>query len=326
MTLEPKKEICFTQTEVLQNKFSDLVFNTSRANISVRCTYRGFVEIPKNKFNIAPPIQTYIHRNYTIVKDGVVNFEKLPVKLDNTTFEVLKSKGMVNGVNNGTILLDVSDLPVVNRAMTKELNVLDYVNLNYQYLSKQAELKVFNHNLKELFPKQSEGFVARFGQEGADWLKEIGITEFNGFSPKTVYAESTDFYYCPTMDCSFKGKTLPTVAKTVEAIAKDKLNSLGVQLMATAVKEINGYLETDEYKNAVDKPKVLELWLNKRKIELTSQKRDIEFKIAQTVTAKLLSKAEWSDVDIIDDGKVNTTINDTELIAEIIEKEIEVKI
>lgn len=327
LATEPTKELFFVKAGILQNKFSDLVFNTSRANISVRCTYGGYVEVPKNNFNVPPTVQTYVHRNYTIVKDGVVNFEILPVKLDQKTFTELQRNNMVDGdYTNETILLNISELPVVNRAMTKELSVKDYVNLNYRYLGKQAWLKVFNHNIKELCPKQSEGFVARFGQDGADWLKEIGITEFNGFSPKTVFAESTDFYYCPTLDCSIKGKTLPTVSKAVEAVEKNKLNSVGVQLMADAINNINEFLNSDVYQNAIDKDKVFEIYLKDTAKTLTAQKREIEYNLAQIVTAKLLSKSEWTDVDEIVDGKVKINIDGKEVIAEIIEKEIEVKI
>lgn len=327
LATEPTKELFFVKTGTLQNKFSNLVFNTSRANISVRCTYGGYVEVPRNSFNIPPNVQTYIHRNYTIVKDGVVNFEILPVKLDQRTFAELQRNNMVDGdYTNETVLLDISELPVVNRAMTKELSVEDYVSLSYQYLTKQAWLKVFNHHIKELCPKQSEAFVARFGQEGADWLKEIGITEFNGFSPKSVYAESTDFYYCPTLDCSLKGKTLPTVTKAIEAMEKGKLNSLGVQLMAQALEQISLFLDADDYKNAIDKDKVFEIWLKQRKTELTNDKQDLEYRIAQMVTTKLLSKSEWADAEKIVDGKVNITIALTNVVAEIIEKEIEVKI
>ena len=64
--------------------------------------------------------------------------------------------------------------------------------------------------------------------ECAAWLKEIGITDYNGFAPLTDTEESTDFYMSVNLATKIKGlSSLPKV----EDVSMDttKLQSYGIK-------------------------------------------------------------------------------------------------
>lgn len=314
-------EVNFVQDSILDNRFSNLAFNSKKANVSIRCQFGGFIKLPQNKFGI-DTIQTYIYRQYAILKDGILNFDILPVYLDNSTFEVLKSKGLVSGDwGTGVYLLDLTNLPTTNRKSIKALSVVDFANTSLETLELQGKLKVYNNYVNDLYPKTSSKFLAMYGEEGEQWLKSLGITEFNGFNAPSETEESTDFYMSPTVEVKIKGETLPSVKDAIDKKDNSKV-SLGTKFMAEAVKEVEAYLESEEYKNAADKTALFKIFLEGKKNAYLSQKRQLENKLAQMVLGKLLSRTEWSDATVLVDGKF--TIGDVDFT--VVEKEEQVKL
>lgn len=88
----------------------------------------------------------------------------------------------------------------------------------------RAAQKVFNTIKKDKFPRKSEGFSVRYGDEAATWLKEQGFTDYSGFGPKTVQAEAKDFYLGKELKVSLKGySTIPSLNEFKKQAAKVKI-------------------------------------------------------------------------------------------------------
>lgn len=60
---------------------SDVVWNEERANLSIRVKYEGKVALPSNKFGLTE-VDSYKYNTYSIVKDGLVNVEHLPINFN----------------------------------------------------------------------------------------------------------------------------------------------------------------------------------------------------------------------------------------------------
>src|SRR5690606_33154394 len=79
-----------------------LVFNETRPNVSVQTRRAGTVDLKARKngnFKKVPDqFQTFIYRNYSIVRDGIINVDRLPVRLTKATLKSLTDAGMPESV------------------------------------------------------------------------------------------------------------------------------------------------------------------------------------------------------------------------------------
>ena len=66
-----------------------LVYNKSRANVSINCTVHGHNVWTDGSDKIEP---TTVFRNYTVVKDGVKNVQTLVVKCSLITFDAIPTR------------------------------------------------------------------------------------------------------------------------------------------------------------------------------------------------------------------------------------------
>ena len=176
---------------------TNLTYNEERPNISVLVKIPGTVDISDRLTpaysNVPEKFATFVYRNYAIVKDGLVNIAKLPVKVTATTATKLVAKGFVVS-SDGIVVLDLSEMPVINRNMVKACSAKTLFTQAWNLLCAQAKAKVINDYKKARSPRISKGFEELYGAEASAWLKELGFTDYSGFSPKAVQAEASDFY------------------------------------------------------------------------------------------------------------------------------------
>jgi hypothetical protein len=107
-----------------------LVYAEDRPNVSIGTTINGTVRIPLQKqkeFALPGLFDTFIHRNYTIVRDGVLNVKELIIESDDSLLELFDSKELVYTEYNNNIILDLSQLPLVNRKMVNNLNLSKFL-------------------------------------------------------------------------------------------------------------------------------------------------------------------------------------------------------
>lgn len=303
---------------------TDLVWNESRANLSVRIYIEGEAILPENSFGI-DKINSFKYNTFTLVKDGIVNVKKLPVLYSKELMDILVANNVgftydntihnahVTGTTYGqTIVIDLTSIPIVNRGMVKTVSAMELAKQQWGLKKLQGDKKVYDYYKKQLFPKTSKSFVELVGQEATDWLKEVGITDFNGFAPKVTSAEATDFYMSVVLDTKIKGlSSLPKVAdvlKKIESGAKLKLNEF---VMADAIKKYQAQLDSDMYKSLGEEQQkgVLKTYLETKSAILNKQRRKVLQDIAEIKFSLILSKKWFSEFKSFDENKLNINLD-----------------
>ncbi len=232
----------------------NLVMNETRPNVSIQVRVGGTVALDSPPNDLPSSFPSFIYRNYTIIKDGILNVKVLPVSLSGETFKKLNAQGVlrhdlkpistdqVTGdhvLSKGIYLLDLSKLPIINRRMIREVSARVLFEQSYKLEILKAGNKVLKDYLKEFDIEKSKGFVDQYGPEATAWLKEQGITEFSGFSPKVTLAESTDFYMGKEIKISIKGlSSLPSVKDVKKAMEAKKTLTISQSLIADAIKTV----------------------------------------------------------------------------------------
>ncbi len=294
---------------------SSLTLNEDRPNVSVLVRKTGSVDVtarltPALSGKIPGVLPTFVYRNYTIIKDGLVNVKVLPVKISDATmaeFTTAMSDGRMSPeavtFDGDVALVNLEKLPVLNRQMVGSVSAKQFFAAQFELLRVQASQKVYNAYVKELLPaKKSDGFVASYGEDGAAWLKEQGFTDYSGFSPKSVQAESTDVYMAKELKTSVKGYSkLPTLKELREMVAKGKVNAPGV-LMLPAVEEVDAFLASKIYTKAAAKDAVLESWLDGQATDAKKRTRGLIRDLAQTAFALIVGQVWFSEFASLDEN------------------------
>jgi hypothetical protein len=294
---------------------SDLVWNKQRANLSVLVRIEGIAKLPKNKYGI-DEVASFKYRTFTLIKDGILNVTKLPVNYSDELFSLLmKNKvkfHMPLGVGAEYLIIDLSSLPIINRGMIKNISANELALQEWHLIKLQANKKVIDYYRKNLFPKESKSFVDMLGQDCADWLKEIGITDYNGYAPKTTAAESTDFYMSVNLETKIKG--LSSLPKVEDVIAKMKANKppkLSEWVMISAIENYalqveflaNDSLSDDEKIQALGKYTINE------SNRINKEKRAAIAEIAKIKFSLILSKKWFKEFKSFDENKLSLTID-----------------
>jgi hypothetical protein len=308
----------------------NLTYNEDRPNISVLVKKTGTVDLSSRLTDqkIPPKFGTFIYRNYAIVKDGLVNVKTLPCKLTpNTIIRLMEahSQGILpEGVvmaEGDAHLVHLDKLPVINRQMVKEVSANDLFTQCYNLTKLQAEAKVYNTIKKERYPKKSASFSDLYGEDGAVWLKEQGITDYSGFSPKMVQAESTDFYMGKLLKVSLKGlSTIPTLKAARENIAKKKINA-PTAMMVPVIQEVDKLLNANGFDD-----NMFESWLDGRSEEVNRQVKSLIRQIAQTTFTTVVGQVWFKEFSSIDENTMTITVDGNQVACTVEMQDIEVKI
>lgn len=218
--------------------FNTLVWNQDRANLSVQTKLNGKVKLPKNDFGLTE-VDSFIYRNYTLIKDGIVNVSHIPVSLDDKTFNKLSSMGLLSDIN-GTILLNISSIPTVNRSMTIRPSAKKLAGLEFDLVRLQAHQKYLKHLKSEL--QEADGILnkSNYPDDVYEWLKSVGITDNGGFSPKVESVESTDFYVSPVLKVKIeKTSTIPKISDFIAKVNSGKKLNIVESILKNRHEEFN---------------------------------------------------------------------------------------
>ncbi|MFW5847653.1 MAG: VWA domain-containing protein [bacterium] len=303
----------------------DLVWNETRPNLSIRVKYDGEVELPENNYDL-DRITTFMYRTYTIVKDGIVNIDQLPVSYSRELINVLDKNNVdyeiyidTNNVIPSAVLINIESLPIINLQMVKSLSAKNLGFLEWELLKNKAVKKAVDYFRKQYFPKESQSFAKLVGVDAAQWLKGIGITDYNGFAPKTEYAPSTDSYMSINLETKIKGySTLPKVTDVIKKLENNKPLKPTEELMSTHIKNI---LETKkEYGETSEE---FENLLISSSIYYNEEKKKIQQQISGIKFALILSKKWFEEFKTFDEDTINLKINNKgiQISFKLIEKE-----
>lgn len=322
---------------------SNLVYNEDRPNVSVQVRKPGKVDIsgrvtPELKDLLPKEIDTAITRNYTVVKDGLVNVQLLPVRITEGTAEKLKRAVLevpdlfVTATNlhvvkdRAEVLIDLSKLPVINRKMVKAVSAAEFFRTCYELTRVQATQKVYNSFVKELIPsKKAEGLADKYGSPAAAWLDDQGFKDY-GFNPKRVVASATDVYTSKELKVSLKGlSSLPSLKDYRAAVAKGKL-SAAAQLMKPTVDEVETFLASDIYSKAAAKEKVLEAWLEGQAKAVKGRARELLHSVSQVTFTIIVGQVWFTDLPTLDDTTMTIEVDGQKVDCSVVMVERETKI
>ncbi len=326
---EKKVEAKFVNTNPDRGyPLTDLVWNEERANLSIRIYIEGEVILPKNKFDI-DKVASFKYNTFTIIKDGIVNVQKLPVSYSSELYNIIMTKGLNADIQKDVIILDLNSLPVINRGMVKAVSANALAKQEWELIKLQGQKKVFDYYRKSLFPKESKSFVEMLGQEAADWLKEIGVTDYNGFAPKVVEEESTDFYLSVNLATKIKGlSSLPKVEDVLAKIKSGASLKISEWVMADTIKKYIAQTESDLYKSLSEEQQkgVLKTYIITNSDILNKQRRKVLQEIAQIKFALILSKKWFTEFKSFDENKLSLKFDgqDLEFTFDLNEKEVKI--
>lgn len=283
--------------------FHDLVWNNSRANLSVSVKFDGYVNLPENSYGIPTKFATVKHRNYTIINDGIVHTYSLPVSLHEETFNKLQDNGLLKGEVYETgkrYLLDFSSLPVINQKMVKEMSAEKLFKDQYSLLKIQARNTVFNHLKKLYFNNLSKGFVELYGEQGTQWLKDMGLASY-GFNPKTKLADSTEETQVNTLTIKIDKMTLPDSKEDFNKIMKKMDDGKELtpreKLLVPAITEFKTFESLNNGLSDKVKQDILMTWLTEKGNQIRREKTRLMNEISKCKFTSIVGKAWFNDLE-----------------------------
>lgn len=285
-------------------EFGDnFTWNRNRANLSVRIKENGRLDFSGVTIDeslsekLPKKLSSFRYRNFAIVADGDYRVPILPVKLDKATFDKLKTTPLLHGnvkYTPGRVYgLAISKIPVINRNMAKQEYIsTDFFDLVNQELRQKAGLKVYKYYLNQMKTETdnlSQGLISVFGEDGAKFLKEKGITD-NGFSPLTMKADAMDYYMANYFSVKVKGvSSLPKVEDVESKMTAGKPLTLSQSLLCEHVEKVN------EKKKAGGA--TLKTWLSNQIDELKLEKFKTASKIQRIIFTMVIGNVWFADLE-----------------------------
>jgi hypothetical protein len=204
----------------------NLTWNEDRANVSVLISIPITVKLPNNEFGLNE-IDTFMWRNYAIIKDGILNVSKIPCYISKKTATKFKKRGIIPSDYDGgdtltPVTIDISGLPLVNRKRVKGVSFADLAAKSVELLTNKFDLKYLGY-LKKKYNTDEIGDVksmfADYSIEEVNYLKSLGFSD-NGFSPKTELDKSGDYYMATALKATVK--SFSSIPKIEDIDKKEK--------------------------------------------------------------------------------------------------------
>jgi len=263
------------------------------------------------------------------VKDGIVNVKKLPVLFTPELHNILVKNGVGFKMDGETCVINLTSIPLVNRGMVKAISANALAEKEWELKKLQGDKKVYDFYRKELFPKTSKSFTDMLGEEAAAWLKEVGITDYNGFAPKTDAEEATDFYMSVNLATKIKGlSSLPKVVDVWKKIQAGTALKLNEWVMSDALTKYHAQMDSDLYKSlSVEQQEgVLKTYLITKSDLLNKRRRAVLQEIAEIKFALILSKKWFTEFKSFDENKLDVMLDgqDLSFTFDLSEKEVKV--
>jgi hypothetical protein len=271
------------------------------------------LDLPKNNVGLTQ-IQSFVFRNYTIIKDGVLNINSLPVILSEASFNKFKDNPRlvltdVEVLENNTYecIIDISALPVVNRKRVRSSKMKKMTKLALQLNDYKFQLKYLGYLKKELgvtdAPYTATGGTG-FTAEQWTYLESLGITSKNGYAPKKEVDKNGDYYMALTLNSTFKGfSSIPAIEAIDKKIKAGKKLTASEEylklVMAFVDKKYLSNLKGEAYKDAI----------RSAFTALTIKKRKVAEELSQMKFAMIISRKWFSDCESFDDN-VDTIVSD----------------
>lgn len=293
-----------------------IVWNETRPNVSIRVCVDGQVSLPDSRPAPLPEkVESYIYRNYTIIRDGIVHTRKLPVSLSEETFLKLQANGLLSGETweaGKVFALEFPKLPVINRKMVKGVTAKDTFQMVLELAKLKATQKVLNDYRNRIAPKESKKFILLYGEAATEWLKERGVTDYNGFNPPSDTAKSGDYYQATELKISVKGlSSLPKVEDVEAAMADPKKKGklkISEFLMAPALSRIEDFMASAVFSSSADGNALLVTWIETEAKAVTKRTRELMELLAQRKFAIVVGHTWFADFASMDEDTLSVEV------------------
>lgn len=290
---------------------SDLVWNETRANLSVQVNYKGHVVLPANSFGLPENFPTNQFRNYTLIKDGIIYNYTLPVSLSEATFKKLQANGLLSGESyeSGKIyVLDFSQVPAINRKMVNTLSAKELFTNEWELTKLKAANSAYNFFKKRHFQNLSAGFSSLYGKEATEWLATLGLKDY-GFNPGKTTEKQGEQIDVNILEVKIDKLNSSITKKDFESaeqkIAAKETLTPKEALMENAIKEFSQF--TGLIKEVKDHDKMLENWLYDKSKAFRVQKNKLMSDISKAKFLTIVGKS-WF-VEFADRSQNEMTLN-----------------
>lgn len=305
-----KKEIKFNWSKK-QHVIKSLTWNETRPNVSMLFQIEGTAEIGENDYQLPKEFKTAIWRNYTIIRDGLLNIDILPVVLTKSAYDVLSENNVLNMpfVEECTYEIDLRRMPLLNESMVEEVSAKEYFSKLYDFLTVKATKKICNAFIDEISaPERARTLSEIYGKDAAEWLLSIGISD-QGFSPKTVLTPATDRYMATELIAKMKGlSSIPSFNAFKKKLDEGKKLNPADQIMA---KCYNNYLliKADYTKNGELNKDEFEKRLLEDLLKIDFILRNLTVKLAKMRFSIIVGQTWFKEFEGIENCKLSMEFN-----------------
>lgn len=301
----------FERSSDASSPISDLVWNKTQLNLSIRARIQGTVKLKGDYASqgFAETYPTFIYRNYSVVKDGFLNTPLLPIShINEDTYNKFREVGIIDDFAyspDGFFILNLAAVPVMNRAMaTGRTSATALCKQIYREKELEGSLKGFKFFRGQLNPdKKAYGSPLNDAQQ--EFLKSNGIGSDGAFSPKSEELSATDHYFVKSFEVKVGGlSNLPKVDAVMTKLDDEKKKlklTISDKMLVPAI--LN-------WQAAVEAKKEILPWLDGEILAAKKELATLRGDIQRTKFAILLGKAWFDEFTSRSDNKIK--VNDVE--------------
>lgn len=293
--------------------FSDIVWNETKLNLSLRAFLTGDIDLPAEarKYGLANPYPTYQFRNYTFVKDGILNVTRVPVTLSEGTYNTLVTKKMIDMSvlptdsdgkyapwgKEQVYFLQLDRIPIVNRKIAEgKTSATELCKLVLQEHRIKASLKALKFFKDKDYPEKvvTAETAKTYIEKQQAFLEGIGInTKTGAYEPTVTESEATDFYMAKEFSIKVKGlSSLPKIDVVTAKLKDDKKLTTSDVLVAAGIT-----LYQSEKNPSLD-------WFASKIAEFNISLQKTRRQIQETKFAVLLCKRWFDEFNSRDENKL----------------------
>ncbi len=290
-----------------------IVWHDTKLNLSIRAKIDGTIDLGKGakKVGLEDTFDTFVWRNYTLVKDGFLNVQKLPVTLSKRSYDKFLAEGVIDAEHNRhykgrCYTLNLDRIPVINRKIADGKTSAKVLCTNsFDEMTLMANLKAANAARAEIEPLTERGLGMNLTPEQEDFLKEKGVTK-SGFNPPTEKLDPTDFYMAKEFEVKIKGlSSLPKIEEVKTKIAGKKTLTVSQQLVADGLNRVEATLHHASNTKA-SKLSELDMMIRSEKGALAAVRSEIQ----RTKFAIILAKRWFDEFTSREDNKLTVDGNE----------------
>lgn len=294
--------------------FSDLVFNESKLNASLRYYIKGKVKLLPSDAKSAgldTEIPSGMFRMQTIVKDGFINMPTLSVAMTDEALQTIHNEFpkivyKIVDKDGDTIYVDfdLESIPIINARIAEIKTSMIHEQVVRQTIC-EGKQKILNYLIKQVAEKNENAVsktLRQFTPEQIEMLEKYGLDKnlnYKGIDVVKKDKADADYYMCRILEFALKGlSSLPKVEEMMEGKVKNEMINSAILFFITELQSKHGINLKSISVKTFDK-------LNKLLKDVKKELTFIRMGLAASKIGKVLTGGWYEDT--IHDGKGNYT-------------------